>query len=137
MWPRSKKARATSMGAVPSSFLGCVAAASILLGYGPGLPPRALAADEATPDYASATLTEATVTLSVSNLPSRLCCAAVAGAISSSIREVLATVPGFLASRVSFGDKTVIVSFDPAVTDVAALAAALRTKGYRVEVPSS
>lgn len=133
----TKRARTISMAALLSSLVSFSPIAAGMPFYSLGALPRAVAADVATPAVPSLTVVaKETVALKVANLPNRVCCLAVAKGTSDSIRKILTAVPGFIGSKVSFADKSVIVSFDPTVTSLAAIASALSARGYDVEIPS-
>lgn len=70
----------------------------------------------------AALATERTVTLAVQNMYCAAC--------PHIVRESLEAVPGVASVAVSFADKTAVVTYDDANTDVAALTKATANAGY-------
>ena len=75
-----------------------------------------------------AAATERTVALKVDNMYCASC--------PYFVKQSLAAVPGVMGVSVSFRDKTAIVTFDGAQTDVAALTGATLAMGYPSELKS-
>ncbi len=69
-----------------------------------------------------------TVTLDVENMTCALC--------PLTVKRSLTAVPGVTRVDVSFDDKTAVVTFDDAITDVTALTQATTNAGYPSQIRS-